>query len=240
MIAGELHYLTEEATRTFRAAAELGAYAEEVERRAKTLLHDLDDLSRRAHTQETQLTSVLEDNEALRVDLARARARNQQNPPSRGDGTTMTRYSFDTDDGQRWHVGWDPAVASYFAQSEPTPGTGPSNRPRDEELRDVVDAGRPGEVATVAILTARLRGQVTIPDPILDRLAADAPADPAGAAETAAVRLSDLERHDLAAIHQASFPLPAGSPAPATDARTTIPNRAHWQPGGYDDVGLNR
>ena len=50
--------------------------------------------------------------------------------------------------------------------------------------------------------------------------------------------LADLELHQMATLRQAGFPLPAGSPAPAPTS--TIPNRAHWQPGGYDDVGRGR
>jgi hypothetical protein len=118
----------------------------------------------------------------------------------------VTRYSFDTD-GQRWHVGWDPAVASYFAQAEPAHAT----RDDVDELRDIVGFDRPGEVRTVTELVERLRGQVGIPDTIRQRLEADAPRDPACAAHTTAAHLDAAEHRHISRLYSAMYPAPAGS-----------------------------
>lgn len=161
----------------------------------------------------------------------------------------MSRYSFEDND-QRWHVGWDPGLASYFAQAEPLhPTTGATVDDRggtdgstidlrdvdlrdhrkgdnhvdvdlDDELRDVVPGDRPGEVPTLAALTEQLQGQVVIPDAIREQLADDGPAYPDRHAAAAARRLD--------AVMKAAFPHPAGtrpgpSAHPPTGERPTRP-----------------
>jgi hypothetical protein len=87
----------------------------------------------------------------------------------------MSRISFTTDT-DRWHVGWDPAVASYYAQVEP-----PRLRGRgdvDDQPVTVV-GGRVGEAPTVADLDRRLAGRVQLPDGVREQLAEDGPATPA-------------------------------------------------------------
>ncbi len=74
----------------------------------------------------------------------------------------MSRHSFQVGT-QRWHVGWDPAMASYFAQVEPLQRSGADAG--DDPLRDVVDADRPGAVpTTLAGLRDRLRVQGSAAD----------------------------------------------------------------------------
>ncbi len=53
---------------------------------------------------------------------------------------TATRYTVDTDT-DRWHVGWDPAVASYYALAEPRDGT--SGATREDGAGDEPPRGMP-------------------------------------------------------------------------------------------------
>ena len=101
----------------------------------------------------------------------------------------MSRISFTTEQG-RWHVGWDPAVASYYAQVEP-----PRLRGRgDVDDPPVTVVGeRVGEVQTVADLDRRLAGRVQLPDGVREHLAGDD-----GPATPAAGRLPGLEERELA------------------------------------------
>ena len=101
----------------------------------------------------------------------------------------MSRISFTTDT-DRWHVGWDPAVASYYARVEPP-------RPRgrgDVDDPPVTVVGEwVGEAPTVADLDRRLAGRVQLPDGVREQLAGgDGPAKPA------AERLPGVEERDLA------------------------------------------
>lgn len=79
----------------------------------------------------------------------------------------MSQYEF-TAGQDRWTVGWDPAVGSYFALVEPGP-------PADASAHAlVVVAGDDvGEVPTVDELDRRLAGRVRIPDPVRRQLAGD-------------------------------------------------------------------
>ena len=100
----------------------------------------------------------------------------------------MSRISFTTDT-DRWHVGWDPAVASYYAQVEPPR---PRGRGDVDDQPVTVVGGRVGEAPTVAELDRRLAGRVQIPDGVREQLAEDGPAKPA------AERLPGLEERELA------------------------------------------
>lgn len=116
-----------------------------------------------------------------------------------GQGRPMSRYSFTVEE-DRWHVGWDPAVASYYAQ------VGPVRPPAGAEDYDVlvsVVGDRVGEVPTLAALDGRLAGRVRVPDAVREQLADDGPARPVAAAQratsriAAAERLSGLEEREL-------------------------------------------
>ena len=101
----------------------------------------------------------------------------------------MSRISFTTDT-DRWHVGWDPAVASYYAQVEPPR---PRGRGDVDDPPVTVVGGRVGEVPTVADRDRRLAGRVQLPDGVREQLAGDD-----GPATLAAGRLSGLEQRELA------------------------------------------
>ena len=152
----------------------------------------------------------------------------------------MSRYSFDAGN-QRWHVGWDPSVASYYAQAEPV-----GNRD-DDLLRDVVGNDLVGQVPTVGALIAQMPSHVQIPETVALRLAADAPRDPARAAQAAGAgieraKITDAELNELTRMHRASFPLPSSAavtaPAPTTDTeqpRLSSPAAPgpRWQREGF-------
>ena len=100
----------------------------------------------------------------------------------------MSRISFTTHT-DRWHVGWDPAVASYYAQVEPPR---PRGRGDVDDPPVTVVGERVGEVPTVADLDRRLAGRVQLPGGVREQLADDGPATPA------AERLPGLEESALA------------------------------------------
>lgn len=102
----------------------------------------------------------------------------------------MSRYSFTSGD-DRWHVGWDPAVASYYAQVEPV-RTAPGAE--DAQALRTVAGDRVGEVPTLAALDVRLAGRVQMPAGVRDQLADDGPARPDVAAQRATSRLGAAER----------------------------------------------
>jgi len=89
----------------------------------------------------------------------------------------MSRHSFTTGP-TRWTVGWDPELASYYAQVEPSvlPAPvawwDPADPGYDDPLEDVVGT-RPGELPTVIALVRVLTGQVRIPTAVRKQLAAD-------------------------------------------------------------------
>lgn len=75
----------------------------------------------------------------------------------------MTRHAFEDGLGQRWIVGYDKAVASYFAQID---------KPEDA----VTVAGSEfGEVRSVDQLKERLKDQVQIPKAMENVLRAEGP-----------------------------------------------------------------
>ncbi len=112
-----------------------------------------------------------------------------------GQDRPMSRYSF-TSGEDRWHLGWDPAVASYYAQVEPVrtpPGAD------DAQVLRTVAGARVGEVPTLAALDARLGGRVQVPAGLREQLADEqlaepGPARPAVAAQRATSRPGAAER----------------------------------------------
>lgn len=81
----------------------------------------------------------------------------------------MSRHVFTSPAGITWMVGFDPVIASYFAQRE-------SGTDNDEPI-DIVGT-EIGEVSTVRELQSILDGQVTIPDAIASSLEVDGPTHP--------------------------------------------------------------
>ena len=78
----------------------------------------------------------------------------------------MSQHVF-TIAGETWTVGFDPILASYFAQRDSDLGNG--------DPVDVAGSGV-GEITTVAQLEEILAGQVSIPDGIRAALVDDGPA----------------------------------------------------------------
>ncbi len=117
----------------------------------------------------------------------------------------MSRYSFDTDT-QRWHFGWDLVLDSYYAQTEPLP-----RNSNNDQGGDVAGTDRVGEIEPVRALQARLHDQVEIPQTVAQRLAADAPPDPAHAAQVAGANINraqvtDTDLSELTRLHRATIP----------------------------------
>lgn len=79
----------------------------------------------------------------------------------------VSRYQFRSAEGITWAVGFDPALASYFAQEESA----------DNDLVDVAGSDV-GEVGTAAALHDRLAGLVSIPADIAEALETDGPTHP--------------------------------------------------------------
>lgn len=132
----------------------------------------------------------------------------------------MSRYSFTSGD-DRWHLGWDPAVASYYAQVEPV--RTPPGADDGEALRTVAGE-RVGEAPTLAALDARLAGRVQVPADVRQQLTDDGPARPAVAAQRATSRLDAAER--LAGLEERELNQRADAWAALSGRATTSSNPA--------------
>lgn len=102
----------------------------------------------------------------------------------------MSRFQFEADD-HRYFVGYEPALASFFADVEPL-------EVDDEiELIELVDPAKIGAVPTLADLDALLAEQgVRIPQDFRELLAEEVPADPS----TAAMDAVDARREVFAEL----------------------------------------
>lgn len=76
-------------------------------------------------------------------------------PPSATDRMAGARYEIDLEDGSWWELGWDPPLATFYAQhygggelDEPVEwhGTRPGNHPDVDSLEDALGWVVPGEV----------------------------------------------------------------------------------------------
>jgi len=154
-----------------------------------------------------------------------------------GQERPMSRYSF-TSGEDRWHVGWDPSVASYYAQVEPV-RTPPAAD--DAQVLRTVAGERVDEVPTLAALDARLAGRVQVPAGVRERLADDTPARPAGAGQRAASRLDAAQR--LAGLEErelnqraAAWAALSGRSAPNAGAAGAGRDRPVFKPGAGQDA----
>jgi hypothetical protein len=96
----------------------------------------------------------------------------------------MSRYAFTTKDGVTWTVGFDPALASYFAQRE---------LPGSDELNDITGT-TVGQIPTVFDLEETIADQVAIPAEILEQLEVDGVMHPMwGRPDLAQQRINQIE-----------------------------------------------
>ncbi|GAB3682907.1 hypothetical protein [Angustibacter aerolatus] len=133
----------------------------------------------------------------------------------------MSRHTYDDPDTNlRWHIGWERAQSSYFAQVEPTPGTDRTTegdftlnrfaayRDEGDSLSEVVDGY--WQVRDLDELLAHLEPHVHVPKQLVRDLVTD--------------RLTDRPRTATTAVDEARQALQlsrAMFPTPAVHAATT-------------------
>lgn len=146
----------------------------------------------------------------------------------------MSRHVFDSGD-QRWTVGWDVGLSTFYAQVEqrPSPATAARTEPFGEDsLRDVVGV-RSGELASMSALRAALAPHVELPAALVERLTREhhGAAGPVASTVSAMGSVEDLAA--LQALVAAAFP--AAPQAAVT--RTSSTTRATALPVWTRDLG---
>lgn len=129
----------------------------------------------------------------------------------------MSRHVFDSSE-QRWTVGWDVGMGTFYAQVE-TPSPVASG---EELLRDVLGL-YPGELASVTQLRTALAPHVELPAAVSARLDREAQAAAGPVAATVAAMGPQVDTAAYHAVLAAAFPsLPqsAVSTSPATSSTT--------------------
>jgi len=102
----------------------------------------------------------------------------------------MSRYVFADERGQSWTVGFDPSVASYFAQVDSA-----------EDIVTIVGDGY-GEIRSVDDLKRQLEQQVELPAPIEEKLRARGPQSVSDLeAARARSRVRGMEQHITHTAH---------------------------------------
>ena len=141
----------------------------------------------------------------------------------------MSRHVFDSGE-QRWTVGWDIGLSTFYAQVEELPspasiaagessGKGFGADFEDDSLRDVVGLRR-GELGSVAQLRTALAPHVELPAAVAERLALETHAAAGPVASAVAMAGSSVgPRDDLGANLEA---IAAAFPATASSASRAI------------------